>query len=71
MESLQPGLDRRRVVRRGDHPDAGLTHQVRGRTVRRDDGEDRALRGEVLEQLPGEDPAAAAARLRDQQQQRL
>ena len=59
------------VVRRDDDAGAGLADQLRGGAVRRDDGEDRPLGGEVLEDLPGEHAAAAAARLGDQQQQRL
>ena len=43
----------------------------RGGTVRRHDGEDRPLGGEVLEDLPREHAAPAAAGLRDQEQQRL
>ena len=59
------------VVRRRDDAGAGLADQLRGGAVRRHGGEDRPLGGEVLEHLPGEDAAAAAAGLGDQQQQRL
>src|SRR5690606_28473298 len=38
---------------------------------RRHDREDRPADGEVLEHLPGEDAPAAAARLRDQEEERL
>ena len=54
-----------------DDAGAGLADQLRGGAVRRHGGEDRPLGGEVLEDLPGEHALAAAARLRDQQQQRL
>ena len=59
------------VVGRNDHARASLAHELRGRAVGRDDGEDRPLGGEVLEDLPRQDALAAAARLRDQEEQRL
>ena len=49
----------------------GLADQVGGGAVRRHGREDRPLRGEVLEHLPGEDTATAAVGLGDQQQQRI
>mgnify|MGYP003694605697 CR=1 FL=1 len=52
-------------------PDAGLANQLGSRAVGRHDGEDRPPRREVLEDLPGEDTLAAAACIRDEQQQRL
>ena len=45
-------------------PGAGLADQLRGRTVRRHGGQDRALRSEVFEHLPREDAPAAARRPR-------
>ena len=59
------------VVGRRDDPGTGLADQLGGRAVRRHGGEDRPLGREVLEDLPGEDALAAAARLGDQEQQRL
>ena len=57
----------------GWNHDAGsrVAHELRGRAVGRDGGEDRPLGREVLEDLPGQDAPAAAARLRDQEEQRL
>ncbi len=57
----------------GWNHDAGsrVAHELRGRAVGRDGGEDRPLGREVLEDLPGQDAAAAAAGLRDQEEQRL
>ena len=52
-------------------PGAGLADELRGRAVRRHDGEDRAARGDVLEDLPGEDALPAAARVGDEEEQRL
>ena len=66
-----PPSGRLDVVGRRDHARAGLADQVGRGAVRRHGGEDRPLGREVLEDLPGEDAAAAAARLRDQQQKRL
>ena len=71
MEVEQRLTDRILVVGRDDHAGAGVAHELRGRAVGRDDGEDRPLGREVLEDLPGQDAAAAAARLRDQEEQRL
>ena len=56
---------------RDDDAGAGLADQLGGCAVRRHDGEDRPLGGEVLEDLPGEHPAPAAAGLGDQEQERL
>ena len=52
-------------------PAPGLPDEPGRRPVRRNAGEDRPLGGEVLEDLAREHAAAAAARLGDQQQQRL
>ena len=71
MELLERVPDAVDVVRRDDDARAGLADELGGGAVRRNDGEDRAAGGEVLEHLPGEDALAAPARLRDQQQQRL
>src|SRR5436853_469173 len=65
------GADRLDVVGRDDDACAGVVDQLRGRALGRYECEDRALRGEVLEDLAGEDPAPATAGVRDQQQQRL
>ena len=54
-----------------DDARARVAHELGRGAVGRDDGEDRPLRREVLEDLPGQDALAAAAGLRDQQQQRL
>ena len=59
------------VVGRDDDAGARLADQLGRGAVRRHDGQDRPARGQVLEHLPGEDAAPAAARLRDQEQQRL
>ena len=48
-----------------------VAQQLRGRAVGRHDGEDRALGGDVLEDLAGEHAAAAAAGLGDEQEQHL
>src|SRR5581483_752916 len=59
------------VVRRGDQPGPGLADERRRGPVLRHGGQDRPADGEVLEHLAGQHPLAPAARLRDQQQQRL
>ena len=59
------------VVRCGHDAGARLADQLRRGAVGRHGGEDRPLGGQVLEDLPREDAAAAAARLGDQQEQRL
>ena len=59
------------VVGRDDDARARLADQLRRRAVGRHDREDRPLGREVLEHLAGEHALAAAAGLRDQQQQRL
>ena len=59
------------VVGRNDDAGSRVAHELRGRAVGRDGGEDRPLGREVLEDLPGQDAPAAAARLRDQEEQRL
>ena len=69
--SASAARDRVDVVGRRDHARARLADQVGGGAVGRDGGEDRPLGGEILEDLPGEDALAAAARVGDQQQQRL
>ena len=58
------------VVGRDDHAGARLADQLRRRAVGRHDREDRPLGGEVLEDLAAEHALAAAAGLRDQEQQR-
>jgi hypothetical protein len=65
------GADPPDVLRRDDDAGPRLADQLRGRALGRDDGEDRALGGEVLEHLPREDAAPAAAGLGDQEQERL
>ena len=67
----QRGLDRLDVVRRRDDAGARLADQVGRGAVRRHDGEDRPLGREVLEDLAREHALAAAARVRDQEQERL
>src|SRR5581483_10413060 len=64
-------LDSVDVVRGDDDAGAGLLEEPGGRAVRRDDGEDRALGGQVLEHLAGEHAAPAATCLRDEQEERL
>ena len=59
------------VLGRDDDAGAGLAQQLGRGAVGRHERQDRPLRGEVLEHLPGEHAAAAAAGLGDQQQQRL
>ena len=59
------------VVRRDDDAGARLADQVGRRAVARHRREDRPLGGEVLEHLAREHALAAAARVGDQQQQRL
>ena len=59
------------VLRSDDDARAGLADQLGGGAVRRHDRQDRPLGGEVLEDLAGEHAAPAAARLGDQEQQRL
>ena len=54
-----------------DDAGAGLADELRGRAVRRHDRQDRAPGGDVLVDLPGEDALAAAARVGDEEQQRL
>src|SRR4051794_19889342 len=71
MEISQSGADRVDVVGRNDRAGARLAEEVGGGAVGRHDGEDRALRSEILEDLPRQDAFAAAARVRDQEKQRL
>jgi hypothetical protein len=59
------------VVGRGDDARGGVADELSGRALERDGGEDRPLRREVLEDLAGDDCAAAAAGFRDQQEQCL
>jgi hypothetical protein len=59
------------VVGGDDHTGPCVADQVGGGAVRRHDREDRPLRRQILEDLPGEDALAAAARLGDEQQERL
>ncbi len=60
---------RRRAPRR--RPEPGLADELGSRAVGRDDGEDRTARRDVLEDLPGEDALASAARIGHEQEQRL
>ena len=64
-------LDRLDVVGWSDDAGTGLADQVGGRRRPRHEREDRPLGGEVLEDLAGENALAAAARVGDQEQQRL
>ena len=59
------------VVGADDDAGARLTDERGGLAVERDGGDDRALGGEVLEDLPGEDGAAAAARVGNEKEERL
>ena len=59
------------VVGRDDDAGAGLAHEVGGGAVRRDGGEDRALGGEVLEDLPGRARRPRPRDLGDEQEERL
>src|SRR5262249_28159509 len=54
-----------------DDAGADLPDQVGGGAVRGDDGEDRALGGNVLEDLAGEHAPSTPAGLGDQEQQRV
>src|SRR2546428_5834463 len=56
------------VLRGDDDPGACLPNEPCRGAVGRDGGEDRPLGGEVLEDLPGGHDAAAACRLRQQEQ---
>src|SRR4029079_13120730 len=71
VKALECLADRRRVVRRLVPAGAGLADQVCGCPFGRYRGQDRTLRGDVLEHLSRQDSPAAAAGLRDQQQQSL
>src|SRR5689334_2995617 len=71
MHLDERGADAVHVVRRSDDADAGVADELRGGAVRRDDREDWPFGGDVLEDLPGEDAAAAAGRLRNEEEQRL
>src|SRR5262249_35555565 len=71
VEVEQRLADRGLVVRWDDDARARVAHELRGGAVGRDHGEDGPLGGEVLEDLPGKNAAAAAAGLRDQEEQRL
>ena len=59
------------VVGRDDDARAGFADQLGCGAVRRHDGKDRPLRGEIFEDLAAQHALAAPACLRDQQQQRL
>ena len=71
VQVAQRGRDALDVVGRDDDAGARLADQLGGGAVGRHDGEDRPLGREVLEHLAAEHALAAAARLRDQEQQHL
>ena len=67
-ESVRDPLD---VVRGDDDPGARLANELGRRAVGGDDGEDGTARCDVLVDLPGQNSLAAAARIGDEEQQRL
>ena len=71
MELVERLPDRGRVVGRRDDARPRLPDQLGSRAVGRHRGEDGPPHRDVLEHLPGEDTAAAAVGLGDEQQQRL
>ena len=71
MQVDERGSDRIDVVGRDDHAGVGLADQLGGRAVRRHRRQDRATGRDVLEHLPREHALAAAARIRDEEEERL
>ena len=59
------------VVRRNDHPGAGFAHELRGRAVRGNHGENRPPCSQILVHLARHDALSKSVGIGDEQEKRL